>query len=127
MDGKPVALVVDDSRAVRTQMKMVLDLNGLAVDFAEDAEKALELVEARSYDIIFLDVVLPEMDGYTACKRITTRSRNRETPVIMLTGKNKAFDKIRGVMAGCKRYVCKPIEADVLRRILDEFVTSRAA
>ncbi len=115
-------LVVDDSAAVRVQMKLVLELHGLEVEFAEDAEKALELVARREYQIIFLDIVLPEMDGYAACKRIKAGGLNQDTPIIMLTGKSRTFDRIRGVMAGCSRYVCKPIDASALRSLLDEYL-----
>lgn len=121
-EHRPRVLVVDDSAAVRVQMKLVLELHELAVEFAEDAEKALQLTKTTPYHIIFLDIVLPEMDGYAACKRIKAAGLNQTTPIIMLTGKSRTFDRIRGVMAGCSRYVCKPIDASALRSILDEFL-----
>ena len=68
-------LVVDDSLSVRTQMDLCLRLHDMSVDLAEDAETALELIAKGNYDVIFLDVVLPEMDGYKVCKLINSCAR----------------------------------------------------
>ena len=86
VNGK--VLVVDDSLSVRTQMDLCLRLHDMSVDLAEDAETALELIEKGNYDVIFLDVVLPKMDGYKVCKLIKSKKTTRSTPVVMLTGKN---------------------------------------
>ena len=115
-------LVVDDSLSVRTQMDLCLRLNDLSVDLAEDAEEALELVEKGRYDVIFLDVVLPEMDGYKVCKLIKGNETTRSTPIVMLTGKTSPFNKVRGVMAGCDRYLTKPVDAEELRNVLHEYI-----
>lgn len=115
-------LVVDDSLSVRTQMDLCLRLNDMSVDLAEDAEEALDLIEKRSYDVIFLDVVLPEMDGYKVCKLIKSNAETRSIPIVMLTGKSSPFNKVRGVMAGCDRYLTKPVDAEELRTVLNEYV-----
>jgi twitching motility two-component system response regulator PilG len=114
-------LVVDDSLAVRTSMKALLELNGLVADLAADAHEALALLMAQRYSLIFLDVVMPGMDGYTACRQIRAADKNAP-PVVMLTGRDSAFDKIRGVMAGCSRYLTKPIAVDALNKVLTEFL-----
>ena len=119
-------LVVDDSVSVRTQMDLCLKLYDVAVDFAEDAERALELVGERSYDLVFLDVVLPEMDGYKACKLIKANASTRATPVVMLTGKTSPFNKVRGVMAGCDRYLTKPVDAEELKSVLQDYIPAMA-
>lgn len=118
----PTVLVVDDSYAVRKQMKICMDLYGMAVDFAETAEDGLEKVRSRPYEIVFMDVILPGMDGYQACKQIKADQQTRGIPVVMLTGKGAAFDRIRGAMAGCNRYLTKPVQADDLHRVLQSFV-----
>lgn len=118
----PTALVVDDSYAVRKQMKICMDLYGMAADFAETAEDGLEKVRSRPYDIVFMDVILPGIDGYQACKRIKADQQTRGIPVVMLTGKGTAFDRLRGTMAGCNRYLTKPVQADDLHRVLQNFV-----
>ena len=118
----PTALVVDDSYAVRKQMQICMDLYGMAVDFAETAEDGLEKVRNRSYDIVFMDVILPGIDGYQACKRIKADRQTRGIPVVMLTGKGTAFDRLRGTMAGCNRYLTKPVRAEDLQTVLQSFV-----
>lgn len=103
------ALVVDDSLAVRRQMQLEFDLLEDELDLAENAEQALEAIQIKKYDVIFLDVVMPGMDGYSACKRIKKHPLNRTTPVILLTSKSSSFDKIKGTLAGCDAYLVKPI------------------
>lgn len=115
-------LVVDDSLSVRTQMDLCLRLHDLAVDFAEDAEAALEMIERDSYDVIFLDIVLPEMDGYKVCKLVKSNTVTRATPIVMLTGKTSPFNKVRGVMAGCDRYLTKPVDTEELKTVLHEYI-----
>ena len=117
-------LVVDDSLSVRTQMELCLRLHDLKVDLAPDAEVALELADQEEYDLIFLDIVLPEMDGYKACKLLRSQPATRLTPVIMLTGKSSTFSKVRGVMAGCDRYITKPVDAEELKGVLLEYIPS---
>ncbi len=120
VNGK--VLVVDDSLSVRTQMDLCLRLHDLAVDLAEDAEEALDFIEKGSYDVIFLDVVLPEMDGYKACKLIKSTESTRSIPIVMLTGKSSPFNKVRGVMAGCDRYLTKPVDAEELKAVLRKYI-----
>ncbi len=125
VNGK--VLVVDDSLSVRTQMGLCLRLHDLSVDLAEDAEEALDLVEVGHYDVIFLDVVLPEMDGYKVCKLIKSNATTRSIPIVMLTGKTSPFNKVRGVMAGCDRYLTKPVDAEQLKIVLHEYIPEMRA
>ncbi|WGO98048.1 response regulator [Saccharophagus degradans] len=103
------ALVVDDSLAVRKQMQIEFELLNDDLDVVPDAESALEAVRQRKYDIVFLDVVMPGMDGYTACKQIKKTALNRSTPIVMLTSRSSSFDKFKGTLAGCAAYLIKPI------------------
>jgi two-component system, cell cycle response regulator len=118
-----LALVVDDSPTVRTHIQQGLAPFGLNVDFAETGEQALELLAGRTYDIVFLDVVLPGIDGYAVCKSIKKARDTKATPVIMLTGKSSTFDRIKGSLAGCDTYLTKPVEYqvfhDTVRKYLD--------
>lgn len=108
--AKPLrAMVVDDSLAVRKQMQIEFELLHDAVDLMSSAEAAMLSIGKRRYDIIFLDVVMPGMDGYAACKKIRRSVLNRDTPVIMLTSRSSSFDKIKGTLAGCSAYLVKPI------------------
>ena len=115
-------LVVDDSLSVRTQMELCLRLHDLKVDLAPSAEDALRLTGSEEYDLIFLDIVLPEMDGYKACKMLRSQPATRVTPVVMLTGKSSTFNRIRGAMAGCDRYITKPVDAEELKGVLLEYI-----
>ena len=103
------ALVVDDSLAVRRQMQLEFELLNDDLDLAENAEQALQAIQQKKYDVVFLDVVMPGMDGYTACKKIKKNYLNKNTPVILLTSKSSSFDKIKGTLAGCDAYLVKPI------------------
>lgn len=123
-DGVTVgrALVVDDSLSVRTQMELCLQAEHLKVDTAENAMEAFELIKHHHYDIIFMDVVMPGMDGYQACKTIKSNKVLRKTPVILLTGRSSRFDKVRGAMSGCDLYLTKPAEAQEVNQVLKKFV-----
>jgi CheY-like chemotaxis protein len=104
---KPRAIVVDDSASVRKQIELELDLFDVEVDYAESVEQTYRLLEKHSYDIAFLDVVLPDGDGFQVCKTIKQSVSNIN--VIMLTGKATAADKIKGTMVGCDAYLVKPV------------------
>lgn len=121
------ALVVDDSLPVRKSMEIQLGLYGLDMDFAETGEQALEFTQKGVYDIIFLDLMLPGIDGYKVCKEIKSHKLSKNTPVVMLTGKGSRFDKLRGTMAGANVYLTKPVEQEKLKEVINQFLpaTSR--
>lgn len=103
----PTALVVDDSASVRKQLEIELNLFDVKVDYAENAQQAFDFLENNNYDVAFLDVVLPDKDGFAICKSI--KSSGKETSVIMLTGKATPADKVKGSLAGCDAYLVKPV------------------
>jgi len=106
-ETKPRALVVDDSPSVRKQIELELDLFNVDVDFAESVADAMAQLDKNQYDVVFLDVVLPDGDGFRICRSIKTG--NNKPTVIMLTGKASPADKIKGTMAGCDAYLVKPV------------------
>lgn len=114
-------LVVDDSELMRTQMKLLLDEHHLSAEFAPDAETALRIVREKHYDLIFLDVMLPEMDGYKACKLLKSNPTTRVTPVVMLTSKRSPFNKMHGALVGCDRYLTKPVDPGKVRDVLAQY------
>jgi two-component system cell cycle response regulator len=120
------ALVIDDSMVVLTKMRTLLGLHAIETDIAHDAEHGMELMRLGRYDIVFLDIELPGIDGYAACRKMKTMQADAP-PIVMLTSRDSTFDKIRGVMAGCSRYLTKPIAADSLGKVLEEFLPRRAA
>lgn len=122
-EGEPCKniLVVDDSLAVRRQMHIEFQLRNSNLDMAENAELALAHIQKKCYDMIFLDVVMPGMDGYTACKKIKKSALNVNTPVILLTSRSSSFDKIKGALAGCDAYLVKPINHNEFEAVYRKF------
>ena len=111
MNAPLTVLVIDDSSTVQRLLDLTLRPLGMRLDFAENGEDGVAMAYARHYDVIFLDVMLPGMDGYQVCKVIKRQARRRPI-VIMLTSKDSAFDKVRGVMAGTDVYMVKPLDRD---------------
>jgi two-component system, cell cycle response regulator len=110
-------LVADDSLAVRRQMKMEFDMLNADLSLVEDGEAAIKAAQSDSYDIIFLDVVMPGIDGYAVCKNIRRSKLNKNTPVVMLTSRSSKFDKLKGVLAGCDTYLTKPVNHNEFTQI----------
>lgn len=115
------ALVVDDSLAVRRQMQIEFQLLGDHLEVAASAEDAMKAIESKRYDIIFLDVVMPGMDGYAACKKIKKNKLNANTPVVMLTSRSSSFDKFKGALAGCDAYLVKPINHNEFESVYEKY------
>ncbi len=112
-------LAVDDSPLMRTFLQNKLQPYGIAPEFAASGEEALFKISKQHFDLIFLDVMLPGMDGYDVCKMIKKNKDNSLMKVVMLTSKDKTFDKIRGTMAGCDGYLTKPVDEMKLRAIIE--------
>lgn len=121
-EGEITALVVDDSLPVRIQMKKALQNIAKRVDFAETGEEAQDLVTKNTYDIIFLDVILPGVDGYDICKFMKKNPNSSNTPVIMLTSNSSPADRMKGKMAGCDTYLIKPVRHDIFKEVIYEYL-----
>jgi two-component system, cell cycle response regulator len=107
---KPLlALVVDDSLTVREQLRAALQRVGIEAELAENAEVASHLLQSGSFDLAFLDVVMPGIDGYELCRRIKQNPYLRRMPILMLTSRSSPFDRARGALAGCDTYLVKPL------------------
>ena len=98
-------LVVDDEKLIVKGIKYSLEQDGMEVSCAYDGREALDLIKANNYDIILLDVMLPEMDGYTVCQQVREFS---DVPIIMITAKSEDMDKILGLEYGADDYITKP-------------------
>jgi two-component system, cell cycle response regulator len=121
--GKYRALVVDDSKTVLNHLTHELTFYNFDADVAETGEQGLEMIEAKDYDIILLDVVLPGIDGYQVCKSIKRNQNKKHIPVVMLTSKSSPFDKVRGSMSGCSAYLTKPVDIEKFHQVLDDIIT----
>ncbi|GAA0720401.1 response regulator [Dokdonella soli] len=114
------AIVVDDSLAVREQLRAALDRMGFRCDQAADADQAQAMLALATYDIALLDVVMPGMDGYELCRKIKQDPNKRSMPVVMLTSRSSPFDRARGMLSGCNSYLTKPITWDEFRTAIDK-------
>lgn len=119
---KRVVLVVDDSLPVRTALDMKLTLMNYEVELASSGEQAMKLLQDNSYDSVFLDVIMPGMDGYEVCKRIKRDKAKKHMPVIMLTSKSSPFDRVKGKLAGCNTYLTKPVEHDEFQKVVSGYL-----
>ena len=118
-------LAVDDSPLMRTFLQNKLAPYGIQPEFASSGEEALFKISKQHFDMIFLDVMLPGMDGYDVCKMIKKNKDNSLMKVVMLTSKDKTFDKIRGTMAGCDGYLTKPVDELKLRAIIERHTVTK--
>jgi twitching motility two-component system response regulator PilG len=118
-------LAVDDSPLMRTFLQNKLQPYGISPEFASSGEEALFKISKQHFDMIFLDVMLPGMDGYDVCKMIKKNKDNSLMKVVMLTSKDKTFDKIRGTMAGCDGYLTKPVDELKLRAIIERHTVTK--
>ncbi|TQV89075.1 response regulator [Aliikangiella coralliicola] len=112
--SKVSALVVDDCPTILKSMELQLDLLGIHPDCCATGEQAMERINKLRYDLIFLDIVLPGIDGYEICKMIRQSPIQKNTPVCMLTGKSNMFNMVKGKLAGCDKYITKPASSNEL-------------
>lgn len=120
-------LVVDDSDVAQRFMSNCLGQFGFDVHRARSGEEALSCVAAESYAFVFMDVNMPGIDGYQACKLIKKRPypAGRATPVVvMLTSRGGMLDKVRGTLSYCDAYLTKPLQLEALMRILGDGIAS---
>jgi two-component system cell cycle response regulator len=112
-------LVVDDSPAI--QKSLELNLATLpqirAIDFADSGEIALEKAEVMQYDLIFLDVMMPGIDGYETCTRLRKKPEFKKTPIIMVSGKASPLDEVKGIISGCTTYLTKPVQHEAFQKL----------
>lgn len=113
-DSGVTVLVVDDSPTVRKLVTMTLEKNGFTVASAADGVVALKSIAELKPRLILLDITMPRLGGYQLCKLIKKHESTRHIPVIMLSGKDGMFDKVRGKFVGCDDYITKPFDPDVL-------------
>ncbi|MGE3467412.1 MAG: response regulator [Pyrinomonadaceae bacterium] len=119
--GKTI-LVVDDSPTVRKLISGKLEKSGHVVVCASDGVEALERLETELPDLVLLDITMPRMDGYEVCKQIRANPDAKDLPVVMISGKDGFFDKVRGRMAGTTGYVTKPFGPETLMKALETYL-----
>jgi twitching motility two-component system response regulator PilG len=107
-------MVVDDSKTIRRTAETLLKKEGCQVFTAEDGFDALAKIADTSPDIIFVDIMMPRLDGYQTCALIKNNSEFKAIPVVMLSSKDGLFDKAKGRIVGSDNYLTKPFSKNEL-------------
>lgn len=118
-------LVIDDSKTIRRTAQALLKKEGCEVFLAEDGFDALAKIVEHQPDLIFVDIMMPRIDGYQTCAIIRSNSRFRTTPVIMLSSKDGLFDRARARVVGATYYLTKPFSQDELKKALESTTASQ--
>lgn len=108
-------LIIEDDPNIAELIRLYLEKDGFAVSIAADGKSGVDLYRKEKPNLILLDIMLPEMDGWEVCKEIR---KNDQTPIIMLTAKDETIDKITGLELGADDYIAKPFDMkEVIARI----------
>jgi twitching motility two-component system response regulator PilG len=113
-------MIIDDSNTIRRSAEIFLSQAGCQVLLAEDGFDALAKIADHQPDVIFLDIMMPRLDGYQTCALIKKNPKHSSTPIIMLSSKDGLFDRARGRMVGSDEYLTKPFTKDSLIRAVTE-------
>ena len=114
-------MIIDDSKTIRRTAETLLSKAGYEVITAEDGFEALAKVVDNHPDIIFMDIMMPRLDGYQTCALIKNNDAFKSTPVIMLSSKDGLFDRARGRIVGSDQYITKPFTKEELLGAIKEF------
>lgn len=112
-------MVIDDSKTIRRTAETLLKNEGCEVITANDGFEALSKIADNNPDIIFVDIMMPRLDGYQTCALIKHNQKFRNTPVIMLSSKDGLFDRARGRIVGSEQYLTKPFTREELLGAID--------
>jgi CheY-like chemotaxis protein len=112
-------LVTDDSPAIQKSLELNLSILPQigVIDFADSGEIAIEKAAANHYDLIFLDVMMPGIDGYETCTQLRCKPEYKKTPIIMVSGKTSPLDEVKGIIAGCTTYLTKPVQPAAFQKL----------
>jgi twitching motility two-component system response regulator PilG len=119
--SKIKVMVIDDSNTIRRSAEIFLKASGCQVILAEDGFDALAKISNEQPDLIFVDIMMPKLDGYQTCSLIKRNARYKTTPVIMLSSKDGLFDRARGRMVGSDQYLTKPFTQETLLDAVQEY------
>ncbi len=125
LENRTLVMAVDDSLTVRKVVNLTLERNGYRVITAADGMEALALLNDHTPHLILLDITMPRMDGYQVCKVIKQNPYTKSIPVVMLSGNDGFFDKMKGKLAGATDYLTKPFKEDTLLASLKKYVKPR--
>tara|TARA_R110000787_G_scaffold8220_6_gene27508 strand:+ start:9365 stop:9781 length:417 start_codon:yes stop_codon:yes gene_type:complete len=119
-------MVIDDSNTIRRTAETLLSKEGCEVITAVDGFDSLAKIADSEPDVIFVDIMMPRLDGYQTCALIKNNEQFKNTPVIMLSSKDGLFDKAKGRIVGADEYLTKPFSKNELFNVLDKIVANKA-
>ncbi|OZA31096.1 MAG: two-component system response regulator [Hydrogenophilales bacterium 17-61-9] len=119
-------MIIDDSNTIRRSAEIFLNQAGCEVILAQDGFDALSKITDHDPDVVFVDIMMPRLDGYQTCSLIKRNAKYRTTPVIMLSSKDGLFDRARGRMVGSDQYLTKPFTKDTLLTAVREHASAGA-
>jgi twitching motility two-component system response regulator PilG len=120
-------MVIDDSNTIRRSAEIFLTQAGAHVILAENGFDALAKIADNQPQLIFVDIMMPRLDGYQTCALIKKNERHKGTPVIMLSSKDSLFDRARGRMVGSDEYLTKPFTKDSLLKTVEAHIYGTSA
>ncbi|MCF6263693.1 MAG: twitching motility response regulator PilG [Xanthomonadales bacterium] len=118
-------LVIDDSNTIRRSAESMLRKEGYEVETSEDGFDALSKIARIRPDLVFVDIMMPRLDGYQTCAIIKNNEEFKHTPVIMLTSKDGLFDKAKGRVVGSDLYLIKPFTKEELLNAVSEHTNNK--
>jgi DNA-binding response OmpR family regulator len=121
MNDKTI-LVIDDEVDILTSVRLVLEGSGYRVFTSPDAKNAMDLMEKHQPDLVLLDVMLPNVSGYSICWQIKNNQAAQNVPVILMTAKSSDGDRLMGTQMKCDGYLCKPFEKRALIDLIKKFI-----
>lgn len=113
-------LIVDDDEMVLIALEELLQPEGYEVHTVPRAREALEILEQEDFDLLILDVIMPEMSGFELCRKIREMDKCKETPIVFLTAKSREEDRVQGLEAGASVFLSKPIPPEKLIDIVSD-------
>jgi CheY-like chemotaxis protein len=117
---RPTILTVDDSKIIHQMVKRALEPD-YRVLVADNAVEALSIIYQEPISVLLLDVMMPDVDGLEFCRTVRSLPQFRALPVVMVTSKDSAFDRVQGKLAGATEYLVKPFDAEQLRQLGQRF------
>jgi two-component system, cell cycle response regulator len=119
------ALIVDDNTSFQKLLALSLSMHPQigVIDFADNGESAIKKAKTKQYDLVFMDAMMPGINGYDTCALLRKNKEYQHTPIIMVTGLNSPMDEAKGIIAGTSTYVTKPVQQTPFRELLNREIS----
>ena len=122
VESKIKVMVIDDSNTIRRSAKLFLSSAGYEIIEVEDGFDALSKIIEETPDLVFIDVLMPNLDGLQTCQIIKRNPMFKNLPIVILSSKDGEFDKAKGLMMGANDYLVKPFSKDSIIKVVKEYV-----